>query len=154
VGWHGVFSHFPVVLLGIIGVSLIMRRHWPAATKMLAGTTLGGALAIILVYALCRTSTRDAMFATRWFVVFMPLSIFWAGAWLRRSHRRSSWILAGLLLAYSAAASLIGATGPLPRDGFDRYTVAGALHNFTHPAPPETSLSPLADRGNQDAIGE
>ena len=82
VGWHGDFSHFPIVLLGIIGVSLIMHRHWPAATKMLAGATLGGALAIILIYAICRTTTRDAMFATRWFVVFLPLTIFWAGAWL------------------------------------------------------------------------
>ena len=154
VGWHGILSTFPVMVLGIMGVTLIMHRHWPAATKMLAGTTLAGALAVILIYALSRTTTRDAMFATRWFIVFLPLTIFWAGAWLRRPHRRSSWILAGVLLAYSVSASLIGATGPLPREGFDRYPVVGALHNFTNPAPPPTLLSPIADRGNQDAFGE
>jgi hypothetical protein len=151
-GWHGIFSHFPIVLVGIIGVSLIMHRHWPAAMKMLAGTTLGGALAVILVYAICRTTTRDAMFATRWFVVFLPLTLFWAGAWLRRSHRQISWIIAGLLLAFSATASILGATGPLPRNGFDRYTVAGAWHNLLHPAPPPAYLPALADRGDADAI--
>ncbi|HET6250181.1 MAG TPA: hypothetical protein VFE47_20995 [Tepidisphaeraceae bacterium] len=153
-GWHGIFSHFPVVLMGIIGVSLVMHRHWPAATKMLAGTTLGGALIIILIYAISRTTTRDAMFATRWFVVFLPLTIFWAGAWLRRSHRTTSWILAGILLAFSVTASLIGATGPIPRGGFDRYTVSGAWHNFMHPPSPPAIPSALADRGNQDAIPE
>ncbi len=39
--------------------------------------------------------------------------LFWAGAWLRRPHRRSSWALAGVLLAFSVAVSLIGATGHL-----------------------------------------
>ncbi|HWE04752.1 MAG TPA: hypothetical protein VG326_20260 [Tepidisphaeraceae bacterium] len=154
-GKHGVFSHFPIVVLGILGVSLIMHRHWPAATKMLAGGTLGGALAVIVVYALCRSSTRDAMFATRWFVVFLPLTLFWAGAWLRRSHRRSSWIMAGALLAFSVTASLIGATGPLPRGGFSHYTVAGAWHNLMdHPQPPPALLSPVADRGGQEAFSE
>jgi hypothetical protein len=155
VGGHGVFSHFPIVLLGIIGVTLIMHRHWPAATKMLAGATLGGALAVIVIYSLCRSDTRDAMFATRWFVVFLPLTLFWAGAWLRRTHRRSSWIVAGVLLAFSVTASLIGATGPLPRNGFNRYSVAGAWQNLIHhPQAPPALLSPVADRGGQEAFSE
>jgi len=146
-GEHGIFSHFPVLVLGILGVSMIMHRHWPATTKMLAGGTLAGALAVIIIYSLARPSVGDSMFATRWFVVFLPLTLFWAGAWLRRPHRQSSWIMAGVLLAFSVAASLIGATNPLPRGGFDRYTVAGALHNLVHPQLAVPTPSPLADNG-------
>lgn len=141
IGRHGVLSHFPIVLMGILGVIMIMRRHWPAPTKMLAGGTLAGALAIMAIYSVCRVNHRDAMFATRWFVVFLPLTLFWAGAWLRRPHRRHSWALAGALLSFSVVASLIGATGPLPREGFDRYTLAGAWHNFLHPPKPTPDLA-------------
>ncbi|HWE94038.1 MAG TPA: hypothetical protein VG269_08760 [Tepidisphaeraceae bacterium] len=146
-GGHGIFSHFPIVALGIVGVSLIMHRHWPAATKTLAAATLAGALAVIVCCAAYRPDAGGAMFATRWFVVFLPLTLFWAGAWLRRSHRQSSWTIAGVLLAFSVAVSLIGATGPLPRDGFDRYSFAGAWHNLIHPqqAPP---LPPVIAQGN------
>ena len=77
-------------------------RHQNAGRR-----TLGGALAVIVIYSLCRSDTRNAMFATRWFVVFLPLTLFWAGAWLRRPHRRSSWIAAAALLAFSITASLI-----------------------------------------------
>ncbi|HZK80547.1 MAG TPA: hypothetical protein VFC46_05750 [Humisphaera sp.] len=154
-GKHGVFSHFPIVFFGILGVTLIMHRHWPAATKMLAGATLGGALTVIVIYSLCRSDTRNAMFATRWFVVFLPLTLFWAGAWLRRPHRRSSWIAAAALLAFSVTASLIGATGPLPRSGFSHYTVAAAWQNLIHrPQSPPALLSPIADRGGQEAFSE
>jgi hypothetical protein len=50
--------------------------------------------------------------------------------------------------------SLIGATGPLPRDGFDSYTAAGAVHNLFHPPDgKEDSASPsvlavVRDRGS------
>ena len=46
----------------------------------------------------------------------------------RRRHGRIAWTFAGLLLAFSLVASVVGATGPLPRDGFvaqdgsDEYT--------------------------------
>ena len=153
-GGHGALSHFPVLILGIIGVSLIMHRHWPAATKMLAGVTLGGALTVMVVYALCPSDPRDAMFATRWFVVFTPLTLFWAGAWLRRPHPRGAWVAAGVLMVFSVIASIIGATGPLPRYGFDRYTVAGAWHNLTHRTDGASSsaLPTLADRGPLDLV--
>jgi hypothetical protein len=143
-GRHGILTHFPIVLLGIIGVSLIMHRHWPTPTKMLAGATLGAALAIILICALSRANTSRPMFATRWFVVLLPLTLFWSGAWLRRPHRQSSWILAGTLLAFSVIVSLLGATGPLPREGFNYYSAAGAWHNLTHRPPPEAARSPEA----------
>lgn len=149
-GDHGIFSHFPIVLLGILGVTLVMHRHWPAATKMLAGGTLAGALCVILVYSLRRHAARDAMFATGSFVVFLPLTLFWAGAWLRRPHRRTSWAIVSALLAFSVAVSLIGATGPLPRGGFDRYSVAGAWRNLIHPPPSAPADLPVAQSSNAE----
>lgn len=133
-GPHGVLSHFPVVLLGIIGVTMVMHRHWPSTTKVLASATLVGALVIILLYSLRAVDWVQAMFGTRWFVVFLPLTVFWAGAWLRRQHRATSWALASMLLAFSVVVSLLGATGPLPREGFPAYTAAGAARNLIrHP---------------------
>jgi hypothetical protein len=141
VGPHGVLSHFPVVLIGILGVTLVMHRHWPATTKVLATATLAGAGTIIVVYALRAMDWTQAMFGTRWFVVFLPLTVFWSGVWLRRRHRPVSWALAGVLLAFSMVVSLIGATGPIPRDGFNVYTAAGAVRNLVHPPEPDAAAS-------------
>ena len=135
-GRHGVLSHFPVVLLGVVGVTMVMHRHWPSTTKVLASATLVGGLAIIVMYALRAIDWTQAMFGTRWFVVFLPLTAFWGGVWLRRRHRTTSWVIAGLLLAFSVAVSLLGATGPLPKDGFAAYTAAGAARNLVRPARP------------------
>jgi hypothetical protein len=150
-GSHGIFSHFPVMLIGIVGVSLVMHRHWPSTTKILAGATLAGA--VIVIYSLIRTDMREAMFATRWFIAFLPLVLFWSGVWLRRPHGQAAWIAACVLLAFSTIVSIIGATGPFPREGFDRYTVVGALHNLrTRPQAPQ--MPPiLADRLTADGWG-
>jgi hypothetical protein len=140
VGRHGVLSHFPVVLLGILGVTMVMHRHWPSTTKVLAtGTVVGGGI-IIVLYALRAVDWSRAMFGTRWFVVFLPLTVFWAGAWLRRQHRPMSWALAGALLVFSMTVSLLGATGPLPREGFHAYTAAGAVRNM-HALEPDTETT-------------
>ena len=133
-GRHGVLSHFPVVLLGVVGVSMVMHRHWPSTTKVLASATLAGGGFIIVLYALRAVDWTQAMFGTRWFVVFLPLTVFWAGVWLRRRHRTVSWVLAGVLLAFSTAVSLLGATGPLPPQGFPMYTAAGAARNLASPS--------------------
>ena len=86
------------------------------------------------------------MFATRWFVAFLPLTLFWAGAWLRRRHRPTSWAIAGVLLAFSVGVSILGATDPQPREGFDRYTAAGALMHLVNPPKPKESLPMIATR--------
>jgi hypothetical protein len=140
-GRHGVLSHFPVVLLGIIGVSMVMHRHWPSTTKVMASATLAGAGFIIVIYALRAIDWNQAMFGTRWFVVFLPLTVFWSGVWLRRRHRPASWVLAGILLAFSVGVSLLGATGPLPRDGFPVYTAAGAARNLVKGPPNDGAAS-------------
>lgn len=140
IGKHGLLSHFPIVAVGVIGVSLVMRRHWPAPTKVLASVSLAGAILLLVLFTLRRADWHGSMFASRWFVVFAPLLVFWAGAWLRKRHSKLGWTLAAALLAFSLVASIVGATGPLPRDGFiaadgsQRYTVAGALWNLMNGA--------------------
>jgi hypothetical protein len=136
-----------------MGMTMVMHRHWPWTTKMLATVTFGGALLLLILFTLKRPDWHGAMFATRWFIVFVPLVVFWAGAWLRRRHGKLAWTLAAVLLAFSLVASVVGATGPLPRNGFvaadgsDEYTVAGALQNLVSPPPPPpadvTSVSPM-----------
>lgn len=145
IGVHGVFSHFPVILMGLLGVTMVMHRHWPPSTKMLASVTVGGSLAILLLYCISRADWGEAMFATRWFVLFLPLLLFWSGAWLRRPHRRMSWILAGVLLAFSSAVSLVGATGSFPRQGFDHYTAMAATQNLLNP-PRSDATGPILAR--------
>jgi hypothetical protein len=137
-GGHGLLSHFPVAILGVAGVFMVMHRHWPWTTKMLASVTLAGIAVLLIAFTFRRPDWHGAMFASRWFIVFAPLVVFWGGAWLRRRHGRIGWTFAAALLAFSLAASIIGATGPLPREGFtgpdgsERYTVVGALHNLTN----------------------
>jgi hypothetical protein len=132
-GNHGVLTHFPILLVGLVGVGMVMHRHWPASTKVFASATVIGAAVIILAYCLTQTGWRDPMFANRWFLVFMPLTLFWAGAWLRRPHHAGSWAVAGVLLCFSTGIALIGATDPQPRQGYDSYTVAGAWKNLVYP---------------------
>ena len=77
-------------------------------------------------------------------MVFLPLTVFWAGVWLRRRHRPASWALAGVLLAFSMVVSLVGATGPLPPEGFNGYTAAGAVRNLVRPRRPVEPSGPPA----------
>lgn len=129
-GQHGIFSHFPVLLIGILGIAAVMHRHWPMFVKALAAASAIGAITIISLYAAVRSDWREAMFATRWFVLFLPLLMFWSGAWLRRSHSRMSWALAGTLLAFSIFVAIIGMTDPYPREGYDRYTARQAVERL------------------------
>jgi hypothetical protein len=153
-GEHGLLSHFPIVLLGIVGVTMVMHRHWPWTTKVLASVTLAGAATLIVLFTLRRSDWRGAMFASRWFVVFLPLVVFWSGAWLRRRHGKIAWGAAAALLAFSLTASIVGATGPLPREGFiakdgtDAYTLSAAFKNLVHPQRINPAPAPLARRAN------
>jgi hypothetical protein len=124
-GRHGIISHFPVVLIGLLGVGAVMHRHWPATTKALASVSVAGALTVVIAVAASRVDWTGAMFATRWFVAFVPLLLFWAGAWVRRGHRPVTWTIAAILLAFSIVVSLAGACNPYPREGYGSY-LAGA----------------------------
>ena len=133
VGRHGLLVHFPVLVFGVAGLWTVVRRNWPGATKGLAVATVVGAAVIGLRYVVVPVDWRYAMFGVRWYVVFLPLVLFWAGAWCRRSHHPATWATAGVLLAFSVAVSLLGATDPMPRGGYDRYTAYAALHHLVSP---------------------
>jgi MFS family permease len=131
-GSHGLLSHFPILIFGIYGVSSVMHRHWPSTTKMLAVATTAGALIVIARYVWLPLNWRWAMFGCRWFVLFLPLVLFWSGAWLRKTHHPAAWATAWVLLAYSVIVSLLGATDPMPRGGYERYTVVGVVRSLVN----------------------
>jgi hypothetical protein len=133
VGAHGLFSHFPVLILGVLGVGAIMHRHWPTATKVMAAATLAGGAFIVITFATVTPARTGSMFAARWFIVFLPMLLFWSGVWVRRRHHPITWSLAALMLLFSVAVSLVGATNPFPREGYARYTAAEALRELLHP---------------------
>lgn len=138
-GGHGLLSHFPVMLLGVMGIGAVMHRHWPGAMKTLAAACGIAALVIIVLYRLSNREWSSAMFATRWFVVFSPMLLFWMGAWLRRTHTPTVWGLAAVLLVFSMLVGLIGATGPTPREGFRGYTAVDALRKLVQHDPADSS---------------
>ncbi|HEX8521327.1 MAG TPA: hypothetical protein VF669_03660 [Tepidisphaeraceae bacterium] len=133
IGEHGVLSHFPVLLLGVLGIFAVMHRHWPATVKIMAGAT--GIAAGVTIWTFCIGTHfgPGSMFAAPHFVVFVPLLLFWAGAWLRRNHHPITWSVAGVLLVFSMSVSLVGATDPFPRRGYDKYSAIQALNKFVHP---------------------
>jgi len=143
IGGHGLLTHFPVLIMGFFGMLAVFHRNWPASTKTLAIVSLAGGVAIIVGYAVCQADGRGGMFANQWFIAFAPLNLFWAGAWLRRGHRARSWIMAGSLLTFSVAISLIGATDPLPPQGYNHYTAAAAVHRL---------LAPIATAGTSVTV--
>ena len=52
----------------------------------MAAATVVGAVRIMAGYIVLRVDWTQAMFGPRWFIVFLPLVLFWAGAWLRKRH--------------------------------------------------------------------
>ena len=135
VGSHGIFSHFPVLVLGVMGIALVLRRHWPIATKTMAAVTLAGAGVIVLGFVFLRANWTAGMFGPRWAIVFLPLLLFWAGAWMRRRHHPLTWCMAALLLVFSVGVSLLGTTAPfISAPG--KYTAAAALKQLLHPDGP------------------
>jgi hypothetical protein len=114
-GSHGLLSHFPILVLGAVGMTMVMHRHWPTAAKVLAAVTIAGALFLVVICATSRpyrARWQDMPAAMQWFIVFAPLTLFWAGAWLRRRHRAATWAIAGVLLVFSAGVGLAGAAAP------------------------------------------
>jgi len=130
VGSKGLFSHYPVILIGLLGLALVLRRHWPASTKAMAAVTLAGAAIIVASYVFLRVDWTQAMFGPRWFIVFLPLLLFWAGAWLRKTHHKTTWVVAAVLLIFSMTVSILGAAAPFVRATPGQYTVVAAYRHL------------------------
>ena len=135
IGAHGIFSHFPVLLIGVMGLVLVLRRHWPIATKTMAAVTLSGGGVVLVSYVFFRTDPGSGMFGPRWAIAFLPLLLFWSGAWLRKSHHPITWAVASVMLLFSIGVSLLGTTAPF-LNAPDQYGVTAAYRQFMHPQPP------------------
>jgi hypothetical protein len=144
-GEHGLFVHFPVVILGFAGMFAVMHRHWPSTTKILAADSAVAAIFGVIVFCATRYGSANADFANRWLIVFLPFLLFWAGAWLRRPHTAPIWSLAAILLTFSVLVSLIGATDPMPVGGYSKYTAVSALRDLFKSSP-QLQGTALADR--------
>jgi hypothetical protein len=134
IGSHGIFSHFPALLIGVLGITLVLRRHWPIATKTMASVTLAGGGVIVVTYVFMHTAWASGMFGPRWSIAFLPLLMFWAGAWLRKQHHPITWGIAAMLLIFSIGVSLIGTTAPFLNEP-NQYSASAALRQYFHPAP-------------------
>ncbi len=127
IGSHGLLSHFPVLLLGIVGAGIVVHRHWTPALKWLAGGGLAVLVLLLAYKSVVRIDSIDLNFAAPRLLIASPLIMIWAGAWLRRPHSGFVWTLAGIALGVSVIISLVGATAPAPPGGYQHYTVAEAF---------------------------
>jgi hypothetical protein len=104
---------------------------------MMAGATAAAAVAILVGRGVVTPAGPGTMFGPQLFIVALPMMLFWSGAWLRRPHGPVKLSLAAVALAFSVVVTVIGATDPQPRGGYDRYTFAQALTNLIHPVAAE-----------------
>ena len=130
-GPHGLLSHFPILLIGVGGIGAVLHRHWPAPAKTLAVATFVGGTIIVLMYSsLDDVDWTQPMFSARWFIPFLPLVVFWSGAWLRQQHHPAMWATAAFLLAFSVLTSLLGATAPFVQPRHGEHTAYAAARNL------------------------
>jgi hypothetical protein len=140
-GPHGLLSHFPILLVGLGGIGIVLHRHWPASVKTLAAACLGGAAVIVLTYVILDPDWAQPMFSVRWFIVFLPLIVFWAGVWLRKKHHPASWAAAAVVLGFSILTTLLGATAPFTPAANGEYTASAAARQLLHPNAADTTAS-------------
>jgi hypothetical protein len=128
---HGLLSHFPIAVVGAMGIAAVMHRHWPLTTKTLAALS-GACMVAALILCVAHDAGAGAMFANQAWIAVLPIELFWIGAWFRRRHALGVWIAFSILLGFSVIVSLIGATDPMPRGGYDLYTPVGAIGRLIH----------------------
>lgn len=108
-GGHGLFTHFPILIAAIVGLFIVLRKHWPMHAKVFGAIVFVGTITIVMLVAARRTGTGDWRTAGQWFVVFLPLATFWLGAILRRElNRRAFWLVTAACVV-SVTVSLAGA---------------------------------------------
>lgn len=134
VGSHGLFTHYPILVAAMVGLLIVLRKHWPMHAKVFGAITIVGAMVVVALVAARRATTGDWRYAAQWFVVFLPLATFWLGALMRRElSRRVFWLLTAAC-AISIVLSLAGAgwrvSGNDPRTGIAR--VFGWLQSGQH----------------------
>jgi hypothetical protein len=137
VGARGIFSHFPILAVALLGTGKIMHRHWPGHIKLLGFTVVLGAMGTAASYGFLEVDWEQPMYSVRWFIPFLPLLMLWGGAWLRTSHHPAVWSIAGALLVLSILANVLGALVPFPRANPNQHTgYAAARALFSRPISP------------------
>ncbi len=143
VGQHGLLSHFPMLIVGVLGAIWVLHRNWTATTKSLAGLTLVSCLLVIITYTFADYGRMA--YGTPWFVAVSPVLLMWSGAWVKHTHRKKSWVRAGIVFAFSAMVGLVGMSDPMPREGYSGYSFAQAtvrmLRGDPQPIVPATQPS-------------
>jgi hypothetical protein len=129
-GNHGMFTHFPIVIAGLVGLFIVLRKHWPMHAKMLAAISFVGATTVVMIVAARRGSVGGWMFGVQWFVVFLPLVCFWMGALMRRElTKRALWTLVATC-GVSVVVSVAGALQPLPAVPYRSNSAVGAMQRW------------------------
>ena len=146
-GARGMLSHFPILLLGVGGIATVLHRHWPIPTKALATVCLLGALAVMVASAYVQGDWNQPMFTVRWFVVFLPLLMYWGGAFLRRDHHVAVWTAAAIVFGFSVVTGLLGAAAPFTRSWPGEYTARAAVRQIMHPKTPFQDSLPVVAKG-------
>lgn len=125
VGEHGALSHYPVLIVGILGAIWVLHRNWTTATKCMAIATLLAA-GLLLVAQAFEPPDRPQSYGAPWLTSTTPLLMLWAGAWLKHRHRPQSWVMAAIVLVFSVVVGLVGMSDPTPRGGYRGYSFVQA----------------------------
>lgn len=99
-GRVGVFSLFPVTLLGIMGVWSAWRSG-DARAKAIAAIGVTASAVLLVYYAMTTNNYGGVAFGFRWSIVIAPVMLILAAPAAARMQRAWQWVLAGLLLAAS-----------------------------------------------------
>ncbi len=99
-GRVGVFSLFPVTLLGIVGVWSAWRSG-DARAKAIAAVGVVASGVLLVYYAMTTNNYGGVAFGFRWSIVIAPVMLILAAPAVARMRRGWQWGLAALLLAVS-----------------------------------------------------
>jgi hypothetical protein len=114
-GRAGLFSLFPVTLLGLAGLITALRSSEPRM-KAVAVTGAAGSAVLLGYYALTTNNYGGEAFGFRWSIAAGPVLLLMAVPAMATVKRGWQWGIAGLLLAISAFSAYQGAQHPWESD--------------------------------------
>jgi len=160
-GPFGVLSHYPIAPLAVLGVLLMLTRHWPRSTRALAVATLIGTLAPLAVWAFGPLRGGERMYGPQPLVTTLPILLLFAGVFLRSARLASATLSAHIvwwsLALISFCIGVLGMLRPYPRGGFPAFPPYVLIHEnlLTPPQPvqPPPSATPKKEPASAPAGG-
>jgi hypothetical protein len=107
-GPTGLLLIFPMLAVGLLGLSRIMHRHWPGQLKVLGAITLVGSGVVLWTGVSLGEERVGEPFAAPWALAFAPLMVFWTGGMLVQRLTLAWRVALGVVVATSVASALIG----------------------------------------------